>query len=158
MTNVHFIHIYSKHVKQSNVYDYDMFAAFKIIMKINVWLWHVCSTWIMLIMYIRNTWIIMEINVWSWHVRSTWIIMAIYFGNLYVVVDIGEKSLLLIRSIYFLDPNPHLASLLFGNMYNVGGGGGTRAGVQLSTNLESPPIMENLRCDWAPISNRFYLI
>jgi hypothetical protein len=24
--------------------------------------------------------------------------------------------------------------------------------------LESPPIMGNLRCDWAPMSNRFYLI
>jgi hypothetical protein len=27
-----------------------------------------------------------------------------------------------------------------------------------STNLESPPTMGNLRCDWAPMSNRFYLV
>jgi hypothetical protein len=30
--------------------------------------------------------------------------------------------------------------------------------VQVSTNLESPPIMRNLRCDWASMSNRFYLV
>jgi hypothetical protein len=30
--------------------------------------------------------------------------------------------------------------------------------VHVSTSLESPPIMGNLRCDWAPMSNRFYLI
>ena len=30
--------------------------------------------------------------------------------------------------------------------------------VHVSTSLESPPIMENLRCYWAPMSNRFYLI
>jgi hypothetical protein len=35
---------------------------------------------------------------------------------------------------------------------------GTRVCVHVSTNLESPPIMGNLGCDWAPISNRFYLV
>ena len=30
--------------------------------------------------------------------------------------------------------------------------------VRMCTNLESPPTMGNLRCDWAPMSNRFYLI
>ena len=30
--------------------------------------------------------------------------------------------------------------------------------VHVSTSLESPPIMGNLRCDWEPMSNRFYLI
>ena len=30
--------------------------------------------------------------------------------------------------------------------------------VRVSTSLESPPIMGNLRCDWAPMSNRFYLV
>ena len=30
--------------------------------------------------------------------------------------------------------------------------------VHVSTSLESPPIMGNLRCDWAPLSNRFYLV
>ena len=34
----------------------------------------------------------------------------------------------------------------------------TRVCVQVSTNLESPPIMRNLRCDWAPMSNKFYLV
>ena len=27
--------------------------------------------------------------------------------------------------------------------------------VRVSTNLESPPTMGNLRCDWAPMSNRY---
>jgi hypothetical protein len=35
---------------------------------------------------------------------------------------------------------------------------GTRVCVHVSTSLESPPIMGNSRCDWAPISNRFYLV
>jgi hypothetical protein len=42
-----------------------------------------------------------------------------------------------------------------------GGGGGNTCVcvcVHVSTSLESPPIMRNLRCDWAPMSNRFYLI
>ena len=30
--------------------------------------------------------------------------------------------------------------------------------VRVSTNLEWPPTMGNLRCDWAPMSNRFYLV
>ena len=42
----------------------------------------------------------------------------------------------------------------------VGGGGGEHVCVcvRLNTNLESPPNMGNLRCDWAPMSNRFYLV
>jgi hypothetical protein len=35
---------------------------------------------------------------------------------------------------------------------------GTRVCVQVNTNLESPQIMGNLRCDWALMSNRFYLV
>jgi hypothetical protein len=31
---------------------------------------------------------------------------------------------------------------------------GTRVCVHVSTNLESSPIMGNLRYDWAPMSNR----
>jgi hypothetical protein len=50
-------------------------------------------------------------------------------------------------------------SFLFRDVYCVwGGGGGTSVCVRVSTNLESPPIMGNLRCDWAPMSNRFYLV
>ena len=36
--------------------------------------------------------------------------------------------------------------------------GNTYVCEHVSTSLESPPIMGNLRCDWAPMSNRFYLI
>jgi hypothetical protein len=39
-----------------------------------------------------------------------------------------------------------------------GGGRGTRVCVRVSTSLESPPTMGNLRCDWASMSNRFYLV
>jgi hypothetical protein len=35
---------------------------------------------------------------------------------------------------------------------------GTRVCVHMSTSLESLPIMRNLRCDLAPMSNRFYLV
>jgi hypothetical protein len=35
---------------------------------------------------------------------------------------------------------------------------GTHVCVHVSTSLESPPIMGNLRCDWASMSNRFYLV
>ena len=65
------------------------------------------------------------------------------------------------RFLLFLDPDPHLASLfIFGKcaMMCVCVCVGTRVCVQVSTISESPPIMENLRCDWAPMSNRFYLV
>jgi hypothetical protein len=67
--------------------------------------------------------------------------------------------------VSFLFPNldPHLASvdlvfLLFEIVNRVCVCGNTCVCVHVSTNLESPPIMRNLRCDWAPMSNRFYLI
>jgi hypothetical protein len=39
-----------------------------------------------------------------------------------------------------------------------GGGGNMCTCMRVSTNLESPLTMGNLRCDWAPMSNRFYLV
>jgi hypothetical protein len=39
-----------------------------------------------------------------------------------------------------------------------GGGGNTCVCVHVSTFLESLPTMGNLRFDWVPMSNRFYLV
>jgi hypothetical protein len=89
-----------------------------------------------------------------------------------ISVDIGGKSdlkRLVLRSLLlfliFLDTDPHLASVCvisisfsFRDMSCVCVCGNMCKCVLVSTNLESPPIMGNLGCDWAPMSNRFYLV
>jgi hypothetical protein len=81
------------------------------------------------------------------------------------IVDTGGKSFIYSFFILFifLDTDPHLASVCmisisfpFRDMSCVCVG--TCVRVSVCTNLESPPTMGNLRCDWAPMSNRFYLI
>ena len=66
---------------------------------------------------------------------------------------------------FFLDSDPYLPSVCdlsisfpFRDMSCVCVCGNTCVCACVSTSLESPPIMSNLRCDWAPISNRFYLV
>jgi hypothetical protein len=67
-------------------------------------------------------------------------------------------------SFLFPNPDPYLASvdlvfLCFEMcVVRVCVCGNTCVCVHVSTILESLPIMGNLRCDWAPISNRFYLV
>ena len=77
---------------------------------------------------------------------------------LFICVDTEKNS----NFFFFLDPDPHLAKSisLFVSRCElcVCVCAGTRVCVRVGTNLESPPIMGNLRYDWAPISNRFYLV
>jgi hypothetical protein len=102
---------------------------------------------------------------------------SIYHGNNHVVVGNGTRLKIshigcrhwrknsIFFLLFFLDTDPHLAcvcvisiSFPFRDMSCVCVCGNLCTCVRVCTNLESPPTMGNLRCGWAPISNRFYLV
>jgi hypothetical protein len=83
------------------------------------------------------------------------------------ILSTSAENLLYLKVglFFFLDLDPHLAnvcmisiSFSFRDMSYVCVCGNMCMCVRVSTSLESPPIMGNLRCDWAPMSNRFYLV